>query len=186
MSEEELINALDMEGRGEARRITDEARREAKMILDETGKELRRLREIRLGELQRRLSEKRSSLINKARLKARGRFLAAKYEVIEPLLDEALKDIASSERYPAVFKKLFEELKESWDEDLPPVVHVNPSDTTLIEDSEFRVETDENVSFGVVFKSACGRVVYVNTLHSRLQRMRKRALSKVGEILFPA
>ncbi len=184
MSEEELINALDREGRDEAGRITNEARRVARTILNDAEKELARIRVMRVNELQGRLSGKRTALMNKARLKARGSLLTARYEVMEPLLNEAVEDVASSARYPEVFKELFEELKESWTEDSAPVVHVNPSDRGLLEGSEFRVEADEAVSFGVVFKSADGRVVFENTLHSRLQRIRRRALSKVGEILF--
>ena len=184
MSEEELINALDREGRDEASRITDEARREAGAALDKAEIELNRLRKARLSELQKRLSKKRTALINKAHLKARSSLLTARYEVMEPLLDDAVKDIASSDRYPVLFKEFFSELLKNWDEDSPPVVHVNPSDSGLIDASELRVVSDESVSLGVVFKSADGRVVFTNTLHSRLKRVRRRALSKAGKILF--
>ncbi len=189
MAQEDLLKALERDVIKETEKTIAEAKRRADRIIDDARKGAQRLKEDLLKRCLEEIESKRNISIKRARIKARARVLAVKYEIMEAVFHETVESFKRMpvERYSGVFLRLYREAKEEWYStgmDKRAVVVVNPDDTGLIDDRDVDIRPDTSVSLGVIFTSEDGRIRLINTIPSRLERIKPHLVSMLDEVLW--
>lgn len=183
MGQNELIMALEEEGRSEVRRILEEANQQAGALIGKAEEEAAFIQDARMKTAATEFEKVRTARINSAGLKARGLVLQVKYELMDALFKEALEEIQGSKDYPRILGRFYNELKESWSYG-GPVIHVNPSDVEHLRAKDVEITPDEGVSGGVEFRSKDKRLRFSNTLATRLERVRGMLAGELDRLLF--
>ncbi len=183
MGHDELLGALEEEGRAELKRIADEAAAEVCSITESAERAALAERAKRFLTLENEIDARRTARVNKALLGAKGAILKVKHELINGAVDEAVRRIAQSDEYPSVLADFYEELLERWTHGTPRVL-VNPADVAHLKALNETVEGDAKVSLGVLFESEDGTVSYANTIEGRIERIRNKLLPRLEESLF--
>lgn len=182
-----LLKAVEEDARREAERIIKEAEYAASSIircaLDEAGE----LKSRRLSSLDDALKRKRASMTEGARIRAKGEMLKARRETVESATLTALERIKglSGREYSMLLRRLYDELKASWDESREgaPKVLTNPRDTGILKEFGVEAAPDPAISLGVAFVSGDGLVTLENTVYSRMEKVLSVLSTGIDRIL---
>lgn len=91
MSLEKIVEKVIEDARAEADRITQESRKKAEEIKETARKEASKLREALVDEAKRKANLEASRLVTQARLEKRIQLLSWKKELIDEIMEKALK-----------------------------------------------------------------------------------------------
>lgn len=188
MPADALIRAIEQDARLQCESLLRDAEEAAGEVMAAAEKAMLAESRARKGSLSSALDRKAAAAVNAARTMAAGRLLALRGEMAEEALRRAEQGFRelTRERYSALLKRLYSELKADWLEAHEPEAHIvliNPADIGLVEDPEAEFSPDEGVSLGVVFLSKDGRLRYENTVSSRITRGRDTLIPIVDRIL---
>ncbi|GMR04603.1 MAG: hypothetical protein BMS9Abin23_0503 [Thermodesulfobacteriota bacterium] len=189
MAEEDLLKAVEEDARAQAQGLIQDAEKEAAGIVEEAESEAASVRAERLGALSEAMARRRTALINGARIRTAALKLEARLGVIEEAVVMAVKRLKGlpEDKYRILLNRFFKELERRWQEAGPgtdPVVFVNPADVDIIEDQPVEIRPDADVSLGVVFASADGRIRFENTVETRIKRARPEIVMDLDKLLF--
>lgn len=187
MPEDGLLKAIEEDAAVQAERIIDEAEGAARETAFAAEREVSRLKEERLGALSVELEKRRASALNAARTSARGLSLDVREGLIENIFEEAQKRLEGlpGKKREALVARLYEELKGDWSSRIAeaPTILVSPSEAGAIK-GWGEVKADLGVALGVRFVSTDKKVVFDNTIESRLKRARRTLVPIIDEMLF--
>lgn len=197
MSYGALIVHIINEGDNRASDILAKARENADAMKARIAAELKTRRENAYHELQKEIAGIRIQELNMARLKASAILAEAKGDVIVNVFkecDSALQSILEGSSYPVILLQLLiEGLKHMQGR---VEVAVNSKDATLIrsflKDKDINIETcevisvngDDRIKGGIELISEDNSVSILNTVRSRLEKVREDVMPEIGEILF--
>ena len=197
MSYGALIDYIINEGDNKASDIMGKARENADAMKSRIAAELKTKRENAYNELQKDIAGNRIKELNIARLKASAILAEAKGDVIVDVFkecDSALQSILGGSSYPVIILQLLiEGLKHIQGR---VEVVVNSKDVTLIrsflKDKDINIETcdvisvngDDRIKGGIEIISEDNSVSIVNTVWSRLEKVREDVMPEIGVILF--
>ncbi len=195
MPEHELIKVLEEEAEKERRAILDDAKKEADGIIEAAEKEKQECLTREIEELRGRIDKETTRYINAIKKEVRGELLGFKYSFIDRLFDEArdkLFALPSKRKQDIVISFLKDTLKMADDDRIE-------GDYTVYTDGEFVSLVKETLSamgrrgvsakeekglFGIVLSIDKGRVVYEETIDTRLERAKKELLPRLCNLLF--
>ncbi len=188
MPEDALLKAIEEDASVQAARIIDEAEDAARQTSFAVEREVSDFKDARLRSLAVELEKKKASEVNSARTFARGLSLKVREGLIEKVFEETLKRLEGlpGEKREALVARLYEELKNDWARRSVerPLILVNPSDAGAIKDGWGAVMGDSSVSLGVIFVSTDKKIVFDNTIESRLKRAQRALLPRIDAMLF--
>ena len=197
MSYEALAAHIINEGEKKASEIMAKARENADAMKAGIDTELKIRRENAYQELKQEIAGYRIKKLNIARLRASAILAEAKGDVIVDVFkecDSALQSILEGSSYPVILLQLLiEGLKHIQGR---VEVVVNSKDVTLIrsflKDKDINIETcdvisvngDDRIKGGIEIISEDNSVSIVNTVWSRLEKVREDVMPEIGVILF--
>lgn len=188
MAEDTLLKTLEEDARIQADGILKDAERRAREIIDEAERESAVLKEARLAELSAALKKERSALLNSARVRSSGAMLEVRRSVIDSALESAVESFRGmpEKEYSGLLKRLCSILKKdlSADGESRPVIRVNPADIGKLDDTDVEFVPDPEVSLGVVYASADGKVRKELTIPSIIRKTRKTLETEIDKALF--
>lgn len=189
MSYDELINAIERDAHKERQRIKEAAEAEAKNIIADAEKELRKIKDDKLAELRHSFEEEKIRAVSNARKDAKALALSAKAEIISEVFKEAenkIFELQKKKEYSAILIRLFNEAAEKWKEEFgADEFEACVSENILNNDLDgIRVKSDKDIKGGVVLVSMDKRLRFVNTLESRIERIKADVLPILNRILF--
>jgi len=191
MTPKGLIEALTSEAEAERDKILLQAHQDAERILSETSQEIKRLEDEQIERLERELAGKKLKAKSRATLKAMEIVLNAKQEALNQVFSQALARLMSleeTEKYPEVLEKLISESLKYFGEGA--CLWVNEKDLPLLSrifkerfiDCEFKGTSE--LRGGVKVVSLDGKFSCLNTLSSRMERVRIAITGEIAKILW--
>jgi len=196
MSEKEFLKALEEDTRRKCQAILEKARIEAETLIKETADNLEEIRGRELERVKSLMQWKRCALLARARLNAMEILLKERWKVAETILDEAtrrLMGMRSDRDYPVILERLFEEAMDRWrihGMGQKAMVILSKEDIPLLDIfssySGCEIVADETGTIppGVIVTSQDGKYRVLNTLLSRLEKVRLEMIMIIDRILF--
>ncbi len=191
MALDDMLKALEVDGRQQQSDILETARVQARDIIKSAEAQAGAIKEEHLDKINRVIGEEKTKLLAEARTSVDREVSRTKDDVIEDIFDKAMADmraIRSSKEYPAVFESLALEALSQAQGSL--VVHIDPRDKKLAEEvlskmsADYRLETDLTSQGGLEITAADGRITISNTMESRADRARRFLKSEVAATVF--
>jgi vacuolar-type H+-ATPase subunit E/Vma4 len=190
----EMLDALEQDGKEACQKILSDARAEAKRIIEEIEEAGAEREKALLAETKKKLEKERSKAFKKSNFSVNKIITEKKEELIETLfnkLEDDIKAKLTSSDSPDIFKKLAVEaiacLKTSQKE---IIVSVNKKDI----DSAKKVLGELNVQYsiddgldtvgGLKVKSFDGKIAVDNTFESRANKAKQLLKSEINNLLF--
>lgn len=192
MGLEEILRALEEEGKRDEKEIKSRAEVEARAILKQAEADAKKIGESLVGEAKRKAESERTKILNAARLYVKKELIKAKGELLKGAVKEAEKGLAQfrekSNKYREVLRKLTEEALEGIEGKV--IVYVAKKDEPLMKKSlrEMQVEAEVrphlNSLGGVRVETADGSITVLNTLDNRLNQVSQVYRVEVVKLLF--
>ncbi len=200
MSYDVLIDYIIKEGEKRSEEILAEARKKADAMLSEVGKNIEDLRQKANKGLEKEITECKVRELSRAHLKSMAFLSVAKGEIIDEMYREircALQAIIDSPLYPEILQPLFIEglqemrgrvtvLANSRDSDF--IEHLlkdaAPAFITSSRCEIISVIPDERITGGIEILSEDKSISIINTLWSRLEKVKDEVMPEIGKILF--
>ncbi|MDI6760588.1 MAG: V-type ATP synthase subunit E [Candidatus Brocadiaceae bacterium] len=190
-TQKSLLDDMEREVLQEKERLEAATKKQIEDIKAASEKEVKRLREELLKSVDEKLKLECSRSLARAEQEVKNSILLKKQGIIEGLLkevEEAVLKVREEQFYPVLFKQmLLEALKELEGE---VIINVHPSDKALCQEiirelgRNCMIEDVKGISGGVILISPDGRVTIHNSLQSRIENARKRAMEEVSGVLF--
>ena len=190
MAQEALLKAIEEDARAQCERIVEEAEGLARAVTGEAEEEVLTLRTEGLKSLSERMERRRASLVNRARIRSRALTLRARLDIMEVVLEEAVKRIMGlpREKYRELLVRLYAELERVWEAEGggkdTPVVLASPEDAAFLRETGREARPDPGVSLGVVFTTGDGRKRYENTVPARMKKAREMIVAGLDRLIF--
>jgi V/A-type H+-transporting ATPase subunit E len=188
----ELLKAIEAEAEKRCQEARDRGEEEVRRIQEEAEDQISAKRESARDESNRKLRQQETVLVSQAETKVQREQAVAKSELVEQAMSQArekLAQVAKSEHYPAVFRKLAEEAVSEIKEGFTAVVR--PEDENLARSTleslgarGFQIATDGRFLGGLIVESEDGRSRVVNTLDARFERVHEEAVLRIAPLLF--
>lgn len=191
MALEDMLQALEEEGSAECERVLSQAKDRAEEIIKEAKEEGVVVKKEHMSKIDILLKAERSRVMNEASFAVKKAIIKAKDSLIARTFDEISSEIGKirgTPSYKEVFAKLASEALSNTKGKL--VVSVDPKDAELAESVlkgmgvDYELRTDLQCCGGLTVTTQDGRVTYVNTLDSRLEKARLVLKSQVASVLF--
>jgi V/A-type H+-transporting ATPase subunit E len=191
MGLEEILQALEEEGKRDEREIKTRAEAEAKAILKRAEEEARRIEAGLIEEAKRKAEMEKTKLLNAARLYVKKELIKAKEEVLKEAVKEAEKGLVqlkSKSQYKEVLRKLTEEALEGINGKV--IVYVAKKDMPLMKKNLQEMQVDAEIRShlnslgGVKVETADGSITVSNTLDTRLSQVSQVFRAEVVKLLF--
>jgi V/A-type H+-transporting ATPase subunit E len=191
MAIEDILQALDEEGRAECQAIFASAQEEVDRIIAEAEAEAERIRESKMERMNKEVDSERAALLYSARLEFKHRMIEAREEIVNEAFAKAFA-VLSEARANGKYEKVLTELVREGLNKVSgvPVVHCDPADVDLtarcLSDLKVKGEVAPDIQClgGAVVATEDERVRIVNTLEERLERAKNRLRMEVAEELF--
>jgi len=192
MSYEELISAIENDAERERQKIIEDATVDAEKIINDAENSLKELRKNKTAELKSIFEKERNRAVDHLKKEADTLSITAKIEVLSGLFQEVEKRISELKKenlYSDILKGLFKESVENGMGEIGAgkfIVYVFEEDLPLLKNISdgIEVNTDRNMTEGVILISRDNRFRMVNTLKSRMERAKADMLPVLNEILF--
>ncbi|MBI3600387.1 MAG: hypothetical protein HY097_07065 [Nitrospinae bacterium] len=193
MSYDELINAIEKDALRERQKILEDARIEAESLIENAERELKRLKDDKLAELRHSFEQEKICVISNAKREAKSLSLLAKTEIISEIFQETEKkifELRKEKEYSDILTGLFKEAAEKGraESDADEFeVCVSEDDIHTLKDEILegvRVKADRDIKEGVILVSGDNKFRLVNTLESRIERVKADILPLLNWILF--
>ena len=196
MAYDVLIDYIIREGEGKKEQILTEAKKNADAMLSDMEKRREALRDKKINEIENEIAEYRAKELNRALLKGKAFISVAKGEIIDAMyreLHSALQTIIGGPSYPAILRQLLIEALQDMGGKV--YVLVNSGDCQIIKDllkdmsitrcEVISITPDDRIEGGVEILSHDKSISIINTLWSRLEKVKEDLLPEIGKILFP-
>jgi len=188
MAEDILLKTLEEDARNQAATLLGEAEKRAREIIEEAVSEAESFREARLRELSETLEKECAAVRNAARVRSSEALLKARRAVIDMAIDGVLESYRNmpEEQYALLLNRLCSILMKdlSVDGQTRLAIRVNPADTGKLAGCDAEVVADTEVSLGVAFVSADGKVRKYLTIPSIIAKTRKRLETEIDKAVF--
>lgn len=191
MALEDMLKALEEEGSAECERILSQAKVRVDQIIKEAEEEAREIKASHMSKAQTLLKSERSRIINEATFAVKKANIQAKDALIMKVFDQIADRLGKAREdssYKDIFRKLSQETIGNTEGRV--VVSVDKRDANLAKSvldgfkAEYELKTDIDCCGGLTMSTADGRVTFVNTLDSRLDKARAVLKPDVASILF--
>lgn len=191
MALEDILKALDEEGKRECEEILERAKQNAKRILTEAKEEAQRIKQAEIAKVTAGLEGERSKVLNIARLAVKKEVIRAKEEVIQEVFSETenrLKRLGESSDYPRILESLILETLQDVEGKIK--VEVDKKDLSLAKSIldkkgiDYSLEADPSSRAGIQVTTEDGRITITNTFDSRLEKVRQFLKSEITTVLF--
>lgn len=188
---EDILDALEADGREQEKELLETAKVQAKDIIQLAEREAEEIRKRAVATMQQSVEQEKGKLITDARMGVRKRLMVTKEKLVEEAFDEAgniLGTIRSAAGYPDILELLIKEALSSGHEGM--VLSVCLEDENAVK--EFVAMNQLGVGVENGLKSAGGikastvdkRICFDNTIECRLDRARRMIKPEVTSILF--
>ena len=194
MAEEELKKAILEKIQKEKAFILQQARKEADEVLKKAKEDAAVLSEAYLTEIKKRCLIEQTRALNQINLEVKKRLLEAKEKSISDvfsLVKEGFKAIyKDNTRHKSVFKRLLEEAKEGFDDDVELKLRVSPAsrEVALAVSKELNINADleikDSVDVGLELCDLEEGTTILNTFQSRLNKLMPELRQEISNILF--
>ncbi len=193
MSYDELINAIERDALRERQKILEDAMIEADNLIEGAKRELKKIKGERLAELRHSFERERTRAVSSAKRDAKALSLLAKDEIISEVFRETEKkvtEIKKGKGYPYILIKLFKEVAEKGRMELDSgefEVCVSEDDMDILKremQDGVKLKPDRDIKEGVILASSDGRIRLVNTMKSRIERVKADMLPILDHVLF--
>ena len=191
MALEDMLKALEEEGRAECERILSQAKARADQIIKEAEQEGTSIKQAHMVKAEALLKSERSKILNEASFTVKKAVIQAKDSLISKVFDrisERVQKIRESSEYREVFRKLASEALANTQGKI--VISVDKRDEdiakSILKDlgADYELRTDLECGGGLAVTTVDGRITFVNTLDSRLDKARAVLKPDVASILF--
>ncbi len=191
MGLEDIMKALEEEGRLECEEILNRAKAQAQKILDDGKEEADKIKQEEIDKVAVTLVGEQAKILNTARLFVKREVIKAKEEEIEKVFTEAgkrLKEIKKTPRHEDVLRKLIGETLENVGGKV--TVRANKEDAFLVKKIldemgvDYNLETDFSCLGGIEAVVGDGSITLINTFESRLEKAKNFLKTEIATILF--
>ena len=191
MALEDMLKALEEEGCAECERILSQAEERAKRIVEEAEQEGVAIKEAHMAKARELLRSEKSRILSEANFAVKKAVIQAKDLLISQVFDrvsDRVKKMRSSPDYPDVFRKLASEALANAQGRV--LVSVDERDQEIARSvlndlgADYELRTDIECCGGLTVTTAEGRITFVNTLDSRLDKARAVLKPDVAAVLF--
>ncbi len=191
MALEDMLKALEEEGCAECERILSQAEERAKRIVEEAEREGIAIKDAHMAKAKELLRSEKSRILSEANFAVKKAIIQAKDSLISQVFDrvsDRVEKLRSSPEYPDVFRKLASEALANAQGRV--LVSVDERDEKMagpiLDDlgADYELRTDIRCCGGLTVTTADGRITFVNTLDSRLDKARAVLKPDVASILF--
>lgn len=191
MALEDMLKALEEEGCAECERILSQAEARAKQIVEEAEQEGKAIKESHMAKAKELLKSEKSRILNEANFAVKKAVIQAKDSLISEVFDrvsDRIQRIRASSEYPEVFRRLASEALANAEGKL--FISVDERDREVAKSVldglgvDYELRTDIQCCGGLTVTTADGRITFVNTLDSRLDKARAVLKPDVASVLF--
>ena len=190
MAIEDILRALEEQGRADCEACTEEARAHAAQILEDAREKAASIHEHHMSAIERSARTDAMKRVNAARLKGRMQISGIRGEGLNGVFDTAQAQLVKLHQrpdYPVLFASLAREALDGVDG--PVVIRVSAADADLARQTVAQlgiaaeVRGDLDTAGGLVVESADGKIVRRNTFEDRLERARPYIQADVARVL---
>ena len=191
MAIEDIISTLENEGQKERERVLKAAKAEARRIIELANEDAERVKEKEMDRISLLLKGETARIFNEAELYRKEETIKAKEKVIDKVFQDSARktnDLRKSDKYEAVFEGLARESFGRVSGDV--IVSVDKRDEQVAQrvlgkvGNKYQLRTDLECLGGLVVKTANERVIYLNTIDTRMEKARETIKSRITEALF--
>ena len=191
MAIEDIISTLENEGQKERERVLKAAKAEARRIIELANEDAERVKEKEMDRISLLLKGETARIFNEAELYRKEETIKAKEKVIDKVFQDSARktnDLRKSDKYEAVFEGLARESFGRVSGDV--IVSVDKRDEQVAQrvlgkvGNKYQLRTDLECLGGLVVKTANERVIYLNTIDTRMEKAREVIKSQITEALF--
>jgi vacuolar-type H+-ATPase subunit E/Vma4 len=192
MAIEDIVKTLESEGEKERERVIKAAKQEATRIIDLAKEDAERVKEKEMERVSLLLKGETARIFNEAELYRKEETIKAKEKIIDRVFENSAletNDLRKSDKYQSVFENL---ARESFGRigQGDVVVSIDKRDERVAQKvlnklgDKYKLLTDLDCLGGLVVKTANERVIYLNTIDTRMQKARQVIKSEITEALF--
>ncbi len=191
MAIEDIFRALEEQAEEDCKTILGSAKAQAESIAEDAERQaeetVARAVELAVAAIEAESSHK----VNAAKLMGKKEIASLKGRAIDEVFAAASEELGSIRKdagYPDLLAGLTDEAIAGVDDEY--VVIVDPADEAVMRDIQSRkgfeakIDTSIAMAGGLIVTTRSGRVSRLNTIESRLDKLRHMAQSQVAEILF--
>lgn len=191
MGIEDIFQALEKEGQKKVDGIISRAEMEAKQMIDQAHDEAERIEREIMNEAEASLRGERARLLNNAKLSKKKEIIKAKEDYIQQAFKQAkdeVKNLRDKPKYKNVFTNLTEEVLNLAEGKV--TVSVDPKDEAVAKDvlsrlgNNYEIKTDISCIGGLRARAEDGKISYINTLDSRLEKANQITKAEVATVFF--
>jgi V/A-type H+-transporting ATPase subunit E len=187
---EDILRALEEQGRADCEACTEEARAHAAQIIEDAQEKANSIHEHHMATVERSARTDAMKRVNAARLKGRMEISSVRGEGLDGVFDTARQQLGRLHQradYPQLFSALAKEALDGVQG--PVVIRVSAADVDLARQvasqlgADAEVRGDIETAGGLVVESSGGSIVRRNTFEDRLDRARPYIQADVAKVL---